>query len=195
MTLTENLAKVTGALDGFIVKLGDTVGIKVVPEGKGEQESKALTAVRRYSTLSFVGGFVPFTYVDLALISTAQLAMLAEIAKIYDVPFNKERVKLITSALLGSVVPQGLAAGVAGSAIKSIPLIGQAVGVVLMPGFAAAFAYALGKVFIDHFETGGTLLDLDPEKLKGYFKAHFDSHQGREPDSAEAPAAETPAAE
>jgi hypothetical protein len=32
-----------------------------------------------------------------------------------------------------------------------------------------ASTYALGKVFIQHFESGGTFLDFDPEKVKEHF--------------------------
>ena len=38
--------------------------------------------------------------------------------------------------------------------------------------------WALGKVFIQHFESGGTFLDFDPEEVKEYFKAQFE--EGRE---------------
>jgi len=32
--------------------------------------------------------------------------------------------------------------------------------------FSGAYAWALGKVFIQHFQSGGTFLDFDAEKVK-----------------------------
>ena len=38
-----------------------------------------------------------------------------------------------------------------------------------MPAAAGASTYAVGQVFIQHFESGGTFLDFDPDKVKAYF--------------------------
>ncbi|MCB9294770.1 MAG: hypothetical protein H6559_16855 [Lewinellaceae bacterium] len=38
----------------------------------------------------------------------------------------------------------------------------------------AAAAYALGKVFTQHFDQGGTLLDFDPVKSREFFEKEFE---------------------
>ena len=43
-----------------------------------------------------------------------------------------------------------------------------------MPVFAGASTYAIGKVFIQHFESGGTFLDFEPAKVRAYFSQQFD---------------------
>jgi len=43
-----------------------------------------------------------------------------------------------------------------------------------LPAVAGASTYAVGQVFIQHFESGGTFLDFDPEKVKGYFAEQFE---------------------
>jgi hypothetical protein len=35
---------------------------------------------------------------------------------------------------------------------------------------ASALTYAIGRVFIHHFELGGTLLNFDADKLRSYFR-------------------------
>ncbi|MDE2463441.1 MAG: GTPase, partial [Alphaproteobacteria bacterium] len=45
---------------------------------------------------------------------------------------------------------------------------------VTLPSLAAASTYALGKVFIQHFESGGTFLDMDPDKVSAYFKEQYE---------------------
>ena len=63
--------------------------------------------------------------------------------------------------------------GVLSSLIKCIPLIGQTTGAVTMPVVSGASTYAVFKVFVQHFEAGGTFLDLDPSKVKAYFAEQF----------------------
>ncbi len=59
------------------------------------------------------------------------------------------------------------------SALKTVPVIGQIAGTILLPALALASTVAVGRVFLQHFEAGGTLLDFDPEKMKSYFEAEF----------------------
>jgi hypothetical protein len=33
--------------------------------------------------------------------------------------------------------------------------------------------YAIGRVFVQHYEMGGTLLDFDPDKTKAFFAEQF----------------------
>ena len=59
-----------------------------------------------------------------------------------------------------------------GSALKLVPVLGIFC-FVAMPTFNAAITYAVGKVFIQHFELGGTFLDFDPKKVRAYFEDQF----------------------
>ena len=43
-----------------------------------------------------------------------------------------------------------------------------------MSVFSGASTYALGEVFREHFETGGTFLDFDPGRLKKYYQEKFE---------------------
>ena len=50
-----------------------------------------------------------------------------------------------------------------------------------MPAFNAAATYALGRVFIQHFECGGTILDLDPDKVREHFRREFEAAHRQQP--------------
>jgi len=41
-----------------------------------------------------------------------------------------------------------------------------------LPTSAAATTYALAKIFIQHFESGGTFLDFEPSRVRNHF-AHY----------------------
>ena len=177
MSVAERFSSAVSYFDDGLVKASKFVGVDISDEGKTENEVKALRIVRRYTTLSVAGGLIPLPLVDLIAVSAAQIKMLQEITALYGVEFSKERTKILVTGLLGSVIPEGLAQGVAGSALKSIPGVGSAVGFVLMPSLSGAITFALGKVFIQHFEAGGTLFDLNPNKLKEHFKQLVDTHE------------------
>lgn len=167
MTLNTFLSSVSGTVDTSVDRIGRLVGIDIPIEFATSKALKAQRVVRRYAALSFAGGFIPLPLVDMLAVSSSQLAMLAEITAIYEngqVP-NRERLKLVASSVLGSVVPQGLTAGVAGSGIKALPVVGTFAGMVLMPGLSSAVTYAIGKAFITHFESGGTVDSIDPVEM------------------------------
>ena len=50
-----------------------------------------------------------------------------------------------------------------------IPVLGQTAGVITMPIVAGATTYAIGKIFVQHFASGGTFLTFDPDKVKAYY--------------------------
>jgi len=77
---------------------------------------------------------------------------------------------------VGSLVPGGVSCGVVVPFLKST-LVTNWVGGATMVLISGPTTWALGKVFIQHFETGGTLLDLNPDEVREYFKAQF--QQGR----------------
>ena len=55
----------------------------------------------------------------------------------------------------------------------------------------ASVTYATGEVFVQHFESGGTLLDFDVEKAKSQFKKALKKGEAAVKAAVETPAAET----
>jgi len=139
-----------------------------------EQQLQAQQIVRRYMWWSGGAGLIPVQYLDWAAVSGLQLKMVADISKVYGVPFKENLGKAAIGSLAGFVVPHAAAFGTIGSLFKGIPGLGTLVGAPAMAVFSGAYAWALGNVFILHFESGGTFLDFDPEKVREYFKSQFE---------------------
>ena len=135
------------------------------------EESKAARAgqrVKLYMLASLGVGLVPLPLVDTALLSGLQLKMLHSLANLYGVDFYSQLGKSLIASLLGGGVPVSLSVNLA-RLIKGIPLYGQIVGIVGTSFFGGASTYAVGKVFIQHFESGGTFLTFDPPLVREYF--------------------------
>ena len=55
--------------------------------------------------------------------------------------------------------------------VKGLPVIGTLVGTFTTPVLFAGATYIIGKVFIQHFTSGGTLLDFNPPDYREFIKA------------------------
>jgi uncharacterized protein (DUF697 family) len=142
-----------------------------------DREQKALKTVKNHMWWSMGAGLIPVPFVDLVAVSGVQLRMLSEISKIYEIPFQEGRGKALIGSLIGYVVPSAMSFGMVGSLLKAVPLVGTLVGAPSMALFCGGSAWALGKVFIQHFESGGTFLNFDPTEVKDHFQKLFQEGQ------------------
>ncbi len=115
-------------------------------------------------------GMAPIPILDLAGISAIQLEMVHALAKKYGVPFKPSAVKATIGSLAGGFLGVAFAPAVA-SLSKFIPVIGWTASGVSMSLLGGATTYALGNVFVSHFESGGVLLDFDVKKWRSVFKS------------------------
>jgi uncharacterized protein (DUF697 family) len=143
--------------------------VSAAAEGREDRLEK----LSKHHILASMGvGLVPLPIVDVAALMGIQLNMIRKMAAEYDIPFRQDLGKSIITSLMGGFLPVTLGCAIA-SLIKFIPLIGQTTGAVTMPVVSGASTYAIYKVFVRHFESGGTFLDLDPSKVKSYFAEQF----------------------
>jgi uncharacterized protein (DUF697 family) len=139
-----------------------------------DKEQQAQKAITKYMWWSAGAGLIPIHYVDLTAVAAVQLKLLAEISKIYSVPFQENLGKAAIAALGGLVVPHAAAYRTVGSLLKQVPVIGVLAGAPAMVLFSAAYAWALGNLFVQHFESGGSLLNFNAEELKEHFRRLFE---------------------
>jgi uncharacterized protein (DUF697 family) len=142
------------------------------------RRARATKLVERFSLWSGVAGLIPVPIVDLAAVGGVQVEMLRRISQIYDVPFSKNRGRALIAGLAGTMIPATTGIGMA-SFVKTLPLIGTAVGAMATPALSVGATYAIGMVFIQHFATGGTLLDFAPPDYHEFIKAQVKPRSGR----------------
>jgi uncharacterized protein (DUF697 family) len=112
-------------------------------------------------------GFVPVPLVDFLAITGTQIDLVYRLSRIYDLDFSTNVVRGLIASMVGASVPFQPAIV---SGLKLIPGIGTAAGFVAQPALAGATTYAVGRVFVEHFESGGTLLTFDAAKMKAHFE-------------------------
>jgi hypothetical protein len=73
-----------------------------------------------------------------------------------------------------SLTSSTLARAGARSLIKLVPGLGTLIGGVTVSVFNGASTFALGEVFKKHFQSGGTILDFDVDRLKKVYREKFE---------------------
>jgi uncharacterized protein (DUF697 family) len=147
------------------------------PEAESRNEV-ATKLVDRFAIWSGVGGLIPIPVVDLLAVGGLQVQMLRRLSQIYDVEFSANRGKAIIAALAGTMIPATSGMGAA-SALKAVPILGMLASGFVMPALSAGATYAIGKAFIQHFESGGTLLDFNPPDYREFVKAQKEMWDSR----------------
>ncbi len=125
--------------------------------------------VDRFAIWSGVAGLLPFPVVDVVAVGGLQLQMVRRLSQIYKVAFSDNSGKAIIASLAGSLIPSTSGIGAA-SALKFVPVIGTLTAGLVMPALSAGATYAIGKAFIQHFESGGTLLDFNPPDYREFVR-------------------------
>ncbi|MDM8540623.1 DUF697 domain-containing protein [Desulfococcaceae bacterium HSG9] len=144
---------------------------KKIEETETNMSNDDLDKLIRHHVYYAMGvSLIPVPLADFACLTGIQINLLRKLAKMYDIPFFKDSVKNILSSLVGGVLPLAIATPLAASISKFLPAMGQTAGVVTMPILGGAATYAIGKVFVQHFASGGTFLTFDPEKVKNFYK-------------------------
>jgi uncharacterized protein (DUF697 family) len=157
----------------------------------GSREDVASKLVERFALWSGVAGLVPVPVIDVLAVAGIQLQMLRRISQIYEVPFTENSGKAVLASLAGTMIPTTSGIGAA-SLLKTIPIAGMLASAFVMPALSAGATYAIGKVFVQHFATGGTLLDFNPPDYREFIKSQKDLWDSRTKRSAAHPAATGP---
>lgn len=136
-----------------------------IDELENQRSDEAARVVKNHVITSMGIALVPIPIVDLVGLTGTQLKMVHSLAKLYKVPFSENLGKSLIVSLVGGFMPTSTAMTLASFA-KAIPGLGTATGMVSVTVLGGATTYAIGSVFVQHFESGGTLLDFDPKAMK-----------------------------
>lgn len=148
-----------------------------IAEAAAETRSaEAENTVKNHVMVAMSVGLVPLPLFDLALLTGNQIKMVHSLSGLYGQAFAKDRVKAILISVVGGSAPvlgvMGLSSGA-----KLIPGIGTLFGSGSVAVTGGAITYAVGRVFIEHFECNGTLLDFNLKKMRARFKQELGKGQ------------------
>lgn len=127
------------------------------------KSAEAWDIVRVHAIAAVATYVVPIPLVAFGVLGVQQ-RMIRQLARLYEVEYSKQ----LAESLIGSVLGISTARVLTGL-LRLVPGLG-ALGILALP---SASTYALGKVFIKHFESGGTLLTFDVARAKAAYDKHL----------------------
>lgn len=136
------------------------------------KDSLAMEKIRKFSLFSAGVGFIPIPLADWAAVSALQLKLVSDLSDVYGVEFRESRVSSILGSLVGGWAGTTAGYGLV-HVVRALPVVGPILAGLTVPATAGASTYAVGKVFMQHFAAGGTLLDFDPDKMREYYKSEM----------------------
>ncbi|MGB3916303.1 DUF697 domain-containing protein [Thiothrix litoralis] len=136
------------------------------------REQEADRIVNNHVLAGSALGLVPLPLFDLVALSGTQHNMLEQLCQHYGVAFDRHKVRAVLLAVLGGSLPTLALLGM-GSAFKFVPGIGTLGGNASLTLLGGAITYAVGQSFIKHFRAGGTLDDVNANKLRSFFRKEF----------------------
>jgi uncharacterized protein (DUF697 family) len=143
----------------------------------------ATKLVDRFAIWGGVAGLIPVPVVDVVAVGGLQLQMLRRLSQIYDIPFSENSGKALIASLAGAMIPASSGVGAA-SVLKAVPVLGSIAAGFVMPALSAGATYAIGKAFVQHFESGGTLLDFNPPDYREFIKSQKEMWDSRKSKTA-----------
>ena len=160
--------------DAKTTKEEEVVTKEITTLNPEERVLAAQNIIKNHMMVALGFGVVPIPVVDLIGLTGTQLNMLKSLSDLYGQEFRKDWGKKSIASLLGGGLSVPVAMGLS-SLIKSIPIVGQTAGVISMATTGAGITYAIGKVFVQHFESGGTFLTFDPAQVREHFKSEIEA--------------------
>ncbi len=133
-----------------------TVRLALKQRQQGRLEAQGI--IKNHAIIAMSVGMIPVPIVDGIALTNIQWNLICRLADHYGVPVQRVYRTLFISMIAGSFPV--IVSGVGSSVLRLIPGFGQVAGSIVRSNVAAASTYAAGKIFMEHFERGGTLSDF-----------------------------------
>ncbi|MDE3156418.1 MAG: DUF697 domain-containing protein [Acidobacteriota bacterium] len=127
--------------------------------------------VWRYVAISSGAGLIQVPVLDVSALAGVHVALIKALADYYGVEFSHHTAKAILIAIGAGLVPGAIGSVLGRRALAAIPFLTPVGGLLTMSAFSAVVSWGLGRIFIRHFEAGGTLADFDVKHLHDMFAA------------------------
>jgi uncharacterized protein (DUF697 family) len=104
-----------------------------------------------HGTLAALSGLAPLPAVNIAGVAAIILRMLKQLSGLYQIHFERDRMRSLVIGILGGAAPTGLGS----AAVSTIALVAPApafIGLAISALTADAVTHAIGEVFIESFE-------------------------------------------
>lgn len=129
------------------------------------RRAQASIIVGRYTTYSALGSCIPFAIFDALGVTVIIVNMVRALSQHYHVAFQEDRVRACIAALAAGIATPA-AGSVATHLLGKLVPGGWLVGTAVSSVAAAGLTRYIGQAYVEHFEAGGDVFDLDIAVLR-----------------------------
>lgn len=122
-------------------------------------------------TMAF--GVVPFPAAGMVGITAINLDLTRRLSKLYGVEFKEGAARKVIASVLGAASAMLAGRGVENIILDVIGPVGVPAALVSIPLSFGGCTYAVGRMFANHFERGGTFADANVSAMKEGFQAAY----------------------
>ncbi len=137
------------------------------------RQVEAQSIIKNHVILAMVTGMIPIPILDAVSLVNTQFTMLQRLSMLYEIPFTEFKKSLLISLTAGALPVVGVVG--MSSFLKVIPGIGSLAGSASVSISGGTITYAVGRVFIQHFEQGGDFENLDMDAAKSHLKQELET--------------------
>jgi uncharacterized protein (DUF697 family) len=148
-------------------------------EGLDDRHKQVARIISSAAKWSVASAAIPLPWVDLAALAGVQTKMISDISDQYGQKPSREVVRGAVFVFLGTLIPSSATGVLLSSGMKLAPGLGWIIGMASVATLGAAATYAIGKIFVRHFEAGGTLNSFNPDEVKKDLKAEFSKSRSK----------------
>ncbi len=121
------------------------------------RKSQAMKIVNKYVLFSGGTGLIPAPFFDQVAIAGLLAKMLSELCQLYGVKLSDHKLKATVASVLGGAHSDWITYPIANYLQKLAPGINMVGTVITRPIISGAITYAIGRLFVNHFESGAWL--------------------------------------
>lgn len=155
--------------DSLLAKRDEEIRLQAAKQVSRLEKANAI--VKQNVIYAITAGLIPMPLLDVVALTNIQFRMLDDLVKLYNLRYTRIEKSVVKAFLLG-VLPVVTVTGLS-SFLKVMPGIGTFTGSTGVAISAGGLTYATGKVFIQHFEAGGTLDNFNIDEAKRRFRREF----------------------
>lgn len=130
--------------------------------------TKSKRIIQYHVAMSMGAGAIPFAGVDMLAVGSLQLGMLKKLCVVFNESFENMSSEALICTISGTAT-----ARLGATFIKTIPIVGTAIGSVSMSLMAGASTYALGQMFVRYLDDKALFESADTAKAKSLFMHYY----------------------
>ena len=130
-----------------------------------ELRKRALKIVNLYTMLSGGIGLIPTPFLYQVAVGGVLSKMLYDLSELYGTSLTKQKNKAIIASVLGGAHSEWITGYLGDTIEKVLPGMAAIGNTMARPVVAVGITYAIGRLFVHHFDTGAWLREASAPKV------------------------------